>query len=68
MLEVLIISIGLVLVIEGTAYFLFADKLHYLFSLLRDLNTKKIKTVCLGIIFLGLCLIYFTFRYYGEVR
>ena len=68
MLEVIIISIGLVLVVEGAIYFLFADKLDYLISLLRSVDTKKIKKVSLMIIFIGFCLIYFTFRNYNEVN
>ena len=68
MLEVIIISIGFVLVVEGAIYFLFADKLDYLISLLRSVDTKKIKKVSLMIIFIGFCLIYFTFRNYNEVN
>tara|TARA_B100000945_G_C20108499_1_gene469184 strand:- start:422 stop:628 length:207 start_codon:yes stop_codon:yes gene_type:complete len=68
MLEVIIISIGLVLVVEGAIYFLFADKLDYLVSFLKSVDTKKIKKVSLIIIFIGFCLIYFTFRNYNEIN
>ena len=66
MLEVMVISIGLVLVIEGTIYFLFADKLDYLLSIIKNFNARKIKTISLLIVFFGLCLIYFTFKYYVD--
>ena len=68
MLEVLIISIGLVLVIEGTVYFIFANKLEIIISILKNFNPQKIKTVSLLIAFFGLCLIYFTFKFYGEFK
>tara|TARA_B100001769_G_C21924667_1_gene498516 strand:+ start:407 stop:607 length:201 start_codon:yes stop_codon:yes gene_type:complete len=66
MFEVLIISIGLVLVIEGVMYFFLADKLNFLLSVLKETNTQKIKTISLCIAFFGLCLIYFTFKYYRN--
>ena len=68
MLEILIISIGIVLVIEGTMYFLFAEKLDYLISMLNNISKQKIKTVGLSLAVFGLCLIYFTFKYYGEIK
>tara|TARA_Y100000996_G_C22333697_1_gene565566 strand:- start:411 stop:614 length:204 start_codon:yes stop_codon:yes gene_type:complete len=67
MFEILIISIGLVLVVEGTIYFFLADKLEYLISILKTTNSQKIKTISFSVAVLGLCLIYFTFKYYGEV-
>ena len=68
MLEVLIISIGLVLIIEGTIYFIFANKLELIISMLKNFNPQKIKTVSLLIAFFGLCLIYITFKFYGEFK
>ena len=67
MLEVLVISIGLVLVIEGTIYFLLANKLDYLFTVLKNTNIQIIKTISITIVFFGLCLIYFTFKYYEYI-
>ena len=67
MLEVLVISIGLVLVIEGTIYFLLANKLDYLFTVLKNTNIQMIKTISITIVFFGLCLIYFTFKYYEYI-
>ena len=68
MLEVIIISIGLVLVIEGIIYFLFADKLDYLLKLLKNIDSKKIKSISMFVVLFGLCLIYFTFRYYDNIK
>ena len=68
MFEILIISIGLVLVIEGILYFILASKLNYLLEMLRKIDAQKIKTFSLFLALLGICLIYFTFRFYGEVK
>ena len=66
MFEILIISIGLVLVIEGLMYFFLADRLNYFIDILSKTPSKKIKNLSLLIALLGLCLIYFTFRYYKS--
>ena len=68
MLAILIISIGLVLVIEGILYFILASKLNHILEMLKKIDTQKIKTFSLFVAFLGICLIYFTFRFYGEVK
>ena len=66
MLEIIIISIGLVLVIEGLMYFFLADKLEYFINILSKTPSQKIKNLSLTVVFLGLCLIYFTFKYYES--
>ncbi len=68
MLEILIISIGLVLVAEGLMCLLLANKIEDLVNLLTNLNPKKIQTISLSMIVLGICLIYFTFRYYIDIK
>ncbi len=68
MFKVLIISIGLVLVIEGLLYFILADKLQQLISTLKNYNVHKIKTFSLIAAITGLCLIYFTIRFYGKIE
>ncbi len=65
MSKILIVSIGLVLVIEGLLYFMLADNLDKIFEVLNKYNKSKIKTFSLSIAILGLCLIYFTFRFYS---
>jgi len=66
MFEILVISIGLVLVIEGIVYFALANKLNLLLTIINDIKPQKIKTISLSIILIGICLIYFTFRYYKN--
>ena len=68
MFEILLVSIGLVLVIEGILYFTLASKLDYLISVITTFNKRKIRTVSLTIALIGLCLIYFTFKFYGEFK
>ena len=68
MLEILIISIGLVLVVEGLMCLLLVSKIEDFVNLLINVNPKKIQTISLSMIVLGLCLIYFTFRYYTEIK
>ena len=66
MFEILVISIGLVLVIEGIIYFVLANKLKLLLTIINDMHPQKIKTISLSIILIGICLIYFTFKYYKS--
>ncbi len=68
MLEVLIVSIGIVLVIEGLLYFILADRIDYFIKVLKNFNKQKIKTISLSVALLGLCLIYFTFKFYGDIK
>ena len=68
MFEIIIISIGLVLVIEGILYFILASKLVHYLEMLKKIDAQKIKTISLSVALLGICLIYFTFRFYGEFK
>ena len=68
MFEIIIISIGLVLVIEGILYFILASRFNHLLEMLKKIDPQKIKTISLFVALLGICLIYFTFRFYGEVK
>ena len=68
MFEIIIISIGLVLVIEGILYFILASRLNHLLEMLKKIDAQKIKTISLSVALLGICLIYFTFRFYGEFK
>ena len=68
MQEILIISIGLVLVIEGLIYFMLASKLHRIMELIKKIDLQTIKTLSLVIALIGICLIYFTFRFYEEIN
>ena len=66
MLEVLIVSIGIVLVIEGLLYFILADRIDYFIKVLKNFNKQKIKSISLTVALVGLCLIYFTFKVYND--
>ena len=68
MFEILIISIGLVLVIEGIIYFILASRLNYIAEILIKIDPQTIKTFSLVVALIGICLIYFTFRFYGEIK
>jgi len=64
MLEIMVISIGLVLVIEGVLYFILANKLNLLLSFIKNLNPNRVKNISLTMVFIGFCLIYFIIRRY----
>ena len=68
MFEILLISIGLVLIIEGILYFLLANKLNNLILKLKEVKPQMIKTISLSVAFFGICLIYFTFKYYAHIK
>ena len=64
MYEILVISIGLVLIIEGLLYFFLASRINILINIFKDIHPKKIKNTCMIMVFIGFCLIYFTIRRY----
>jgi len=66
MFKLLLLSIGLLLFFEGILYFFLAGKLNSLIEQLSKVDPQKIKTISLLMIVIGACLIYFTFRFYGE--
>ncbi len=66
MFEVLLTSIGLVLIIEGFLYFFLARKLKELLTRIISINPQIIKNVSALCVLIGLCLIYFTFKYYKN--
>ena len=64
--EIILISIGLVLIIEGILYFLLANNLNKLLNIINAINPQTIKNVSAFCALMGLCLIYFTFKYYDN--
>ena len=66
MLKLFLLGIGLVLVFEGLLYFMLAGRLQSIIEQLNKLEPQTIKTISLIMVALGTCLIYFTFRLYGE--
>jgi len=66
MLKLLLLSIGLLLVAEGVLYFFIAEKIKTIFEQLSNIDPQKIKTISLIMVAVGSCLIYITFRFYGD--
>ncbi len=66
MSEILFTSIGLVLIIEGALYFFLANYLNKLLNILSAINPHTIKNISAFCALMGLCLIYFTFKYYDN--
>tara|TARA_B100000902_G_scaffold193886_1_gene185247 strand:- start:368 stop:568 length:201 start_codon:yes stop_codon:yes gene_type:complete len=66
MSEIIFISIGLVLIIEGILYFLLANNLNKLLNIISAINPQTIKNISAFCALMGLCLIYFTFKFYDN--
>ena len=66
MLKLLLLGIGLLLLFEGILYFFLAANLNSILSQLSKVDPQKIKTISLIMTIIGACLIYFTFRFYGD--
>ena len=67
MLELFLFGIGFVLLFEGLVYFFFAKKIKEMFEMIKDIKAEKIRNFSTILIILGLCLIYFILRFYGDV-
>ena len=66
MFKLILLGIGLLLFFEGILYFFLAGSLNSILDQLRKVDPQKIKTISLIMIIMGACLIYFTFRFYGD--
>ena len=64
MLELFLFGIGFVLLFEGLVYFFFAKKIKTMFEMIKDIKAEKIRNFSTILIILGLCLIYFTLKFY----
>ena len=64
MLKLILFGMGFVFVFEGFIYFLFAKKLRDMFHIVSSYEPEKIRSFSSIIIILGLCLIYYTFKFY----
>ena len=64
MLELILFGIGFVLLFEGLVYFFFAKKIKEMFEMIKDIKAEKIRNFSSVLIILGLCLIYFTLKFY----
>ena len=66
MSEILLLSIGIVLIIEGLFYFFLANNMKKFINILSLVNPKIIKNISAACSLIGLCLIYFTFKFYNN--
>ena len=64
MVELFLFGIGFVLLFEGLVYFFFAKKIKEMFEMIKDIKAEKIRNFSSILIILGLCLIYFTLKFY----
>tara|TARA_B100000131_G_scaffold244506_1_gene237226 strand:- start:800 stop:1000 length:201 start_codon:yes stop_codon:yes gene_type:complete len=64
MLELFLFGVGFVLLFEGLVYFFFAKKIKEMFEMIKDIKAEKIRNFSSILIILGLCLIYFTLKFY----
>ena len=64
MLKYILLGMGFALLIEGLIYFLFAKQVRNMFEAIRSYESEKIRSFSVIIIIIGLCLIYFTFKFY----
>ena len=67
MLKLVLLGIGFLLLFEGILYFFLAGNLNSILSQLSKVDPQKIKTISLIMTIIGACLIYFTFRFYGDL-
>ena len=67
MFKLILLGIGLLLFFEGILYFFLVGKLNAILDQLRMVDPQKIKTISLIMTIMGACLIYFTFRFYGDL-
>ena len=64
MFKFILLGMGFVLLIEGLVYFLFAKQVRNFFEVISSYNPEKIRSFSSILIIIGLCLIYFTFKFY----
>jgi uncharacterized protein YjeT (DUF2065 family) len=64
MLELFLFGIGFILLFEGLVYFFFAKKIKEMFEMIKNIKAEKIRNFSSILIILGLCLIYFTLKFY----
>ena len=67
MLKLFLLGIGLLLFFEGILYFFLARNLNSILVQISKVDPQKIKTISLIMTIIGACLIYFTFRFYGDL-
>jgi len=66
MIKLLLLGLGLLFVFEGLLYFFLSNKLNSIIEQLSKTDPQVIKILSVILIAMGTCLIYFTFKLYGE--
>jgi len=64
MLKFILLGMGFVLLFEGLLYFIFAKQVRKMFELVSSYGPEKIRSFSSFLIIIGLCLIYFIFKFY----
>ena len=64
MLKYLLFGIGFVFLFEGLIYLIFANKLKIFYETLSSLKNENIRSFSSILIIIGLCLVYFTLKFY----
>jgi uncharacterized protein YjeT (DUF2065 family) len=65
MLKFILLGLGFVLLFEGLVYFVFSNKLKKMFEIIKSYESEKIRYISSFLIISGLCLIYFTLKFYN---
>ena len=64
MLKFILLGMGFALLIEGLIYFLFAKQVRNMLEVIKSYDPEKIRSFSSILVIIGLCLIYFTFKFY----
>ncbi|MBU93622.1 MAG: hypothetical protein CL723_03410 [Chloroflexi bacterium] len=64
MLKYALLGIGFMLLIEGLLYFFFSQQMKEMMKAIESMELERIKTIAIIVSIVGLCLIYFTIKFY----
>mgnify|MGYP001335678058 FL=1 len=64
MLKYVLLGIGFMLLIEGLLYFFFSQQMKEMMKVIENMELERIKTIAIIVSIIGLCLIYFTIKFY----
>jgi len=64
MLKYALLGIGFMLLIEGLLYFFFSQQMKEMMKVIENMELERIKTIAIIVSIIGLCLIYFTIKFY----
>ncbi len=64
MLKYALLGIGFMLLIEGLLYFFFSQQMKEMMKVIESMKLERIKTTAIIVSIVGLCLIYFTIKFY----